>query len=116
MSLQREGACPHTAVTFLASLDQIVNSQEEIGAHLVFVNRWMWILAGGEAGHEALHSRGATLGPCGVPKGRKGLCTTLREKLRAPSARTSASAVHLHRGNLLKDREREDDRPNGLSN
>lgn len=74
------------AVTFLASLDQILNSQEEPGAHLVFVNRWMWVLAGGEAGQEALHSRGATLGPSGAPEGKKGLCTAPREKRRAQCA------------------------------
>lgn len=94
------------AATFLASLGQILHSQEEIGAHLVSVNRWMWILAGGDAGHEAPHSRGATFGPCGVPKGRKGLYTTRREKLRAHCACTLLLRF-IHTGNLLKDRERE---------
>lgn len=58
------------AVTFLASLDQILNSQEETGAHLVFVNRCMCVLAGGEAGHEARRSRGTALGLVEPPRER----------------------------------------------
>ena len=53
------------AVTFLASMDQTLSSQEEAGAQLVLVNRRTWILAGGEAGHKLLHRRG-------VPRERRG--------------------------------------------
>lgn len=115
MSLRREGACPHVAVTFCASLDQILNSQGELGAHLVLVNRWMWMLAGGEAGHEALHGRGTTLGPGGVPEGKKGLGTTPRAEAGAQCARPLLLQLSTHGAFIKGQRRKEGERPDGLS-
>ena len=103
------------AVTFCASLDQILNSQGELGAHLVLVNRWMWMLAGGEAGHEALHGRGTTLGPGGVPEGKKGLGTTPRAEAGAQCARPLLLQLSTHGAFIKGQRRKEGERPDGLS-
>lgn len=38
--------CPYTAMTFHAPLEQTLGSQREHVVHLVFVSRWMRVLAG----------------------------------------------------------------------
>lgn len=95
------------AVTFLADLDQILNSQEEPGAQVVFESRWMWVLAGGEAGPEVPLSRGATLGPSGAPEGKKALCTSPREKRRTWCACPSASVWFVRTQGIYSRAEKE---------